>query len=149
MDIESHVESENETKDVEFVDKERHKNTDLINQAEGVTGNEDIEIGEEDLKEEDHCRCEEKKNLPVEEGNDDRKNGFLVLSRIDLIQYFEDLKITKCPGKEKITIGMVGFPNVGKSSTINALLGTKKTSVSATPGKTKHFQVGFIMLTLL
>lgn len=35
---------------------------------------------------------------------------------------------------------MVGYPNVGKSSTINALTGAKKVSVSATPGKTKHFQ---------
>jgi large subunit GTPase 1 len=42
--------------------------------------------------------------------------------------------------KEGFVIGMVGYPNVGKSSTINRLLGTKKTSVSATPGKTKHFQ---------
>ena len=41
---------------------------------------------------------------------------------------------------EKLVIGLVGYPNVGKSSTINALLGEKKTSVSATPGKTKHFQ---------
>ena len=40
----------------------------------------------------------------------------------------------------KITIGFVGYPNVGKSSTINALLGAKKVSVSSTPGKTKHFQ---------
>lgn len=39
------------------------------------------------------------------------------------------------------TIGMVGYPNVGKSSTINALLTCKKVSVSSTPGKTKHFQV--------
>lgn len=38
------------------------------------------------------------------------------------------------------TIGMVGYPNVGKSSTINALLGQKKTNVGITPGKTKHFQ---------
>lgn len=38
------------------------------------------------------------------------------------------------------TIGFVGYPNVGKSSTINALLQSKKVSVSATPGKTKHFQ---------
>ncbi|KAL3096799.1 hypothetical protein niasHT_026180 [Heterodera trifolii] len=37
-------------------------------------------------------------------------------------------------------IGMVGYPNVGKSMTINRLLGTKKTAVSSTPGKTKHFQ---------
>lgn len=39
-----------------------------------------------------------------------------------------------------ITVGMVGFPNVGKSSVINALLGTKKVSASSTPGKTKHLQ---------
>ena len=37
-------------------------------------------------------------------------------------------------------IGLVGYPNVGKSSTINSLLGAKKVSVSSTPGKTKHFQ---------
>jgi large subunit GTPase 1 len=40
----------------------------------------------------------------------------------------------------KTQIGLVGYPNVGKSSTINALIGSKKVSVSSTPGKTKHFQ---------
>lgn len=40
----------------------------------------------------------------------------------------------------KTQIGLVGYPNVGKSSTINALVGAKKVSVSMTPGKTKHFQ---------
>ena len=40
----------------------------------------------------------------------------------------------------KLVVGLVGYPNVGKSSTINSLLGAKKVSVSSTPGKTKHFQ---------
>ncbi|EJD45816.1 P-loop containing nucleoside triphosphate hydrolase protein [Auricularia subglabra TFB-10046 SS5] len=40
----------------------------------------------------------------------------------------------------KTVVGLVGYPNVGKSSTINSLVGEKKVSVSSTPGKTKHFQ---------
>eukprot|EP01128_Nolandella_sp_AFSM9_P011050 TRINITY_DN7770_c0_g1_i1.p1 TRINITY_DN7770_c0_g1~~TRINITY_DN7770_c0_g1_i1.p1 ORF type:complete len:389 (-),score=53.41 TRINITY_DN7770_c0_g1_i1:100-1266(-) len=37
-------------------------------------------------------------------------------------------------------VGLVGYPNVGKSSTINALSSSKSVAVSKTPGKTKHFQ---------
>ena len=44
------------------------------------------------------------------------------------------------PGGERFVVGLVGYPNVGKSSTVNVLVAQKKTSVSATPGKTKHFQ---------
>jgi GTP-binding protein EngB required for normal cell division len=40
----------------------------------------------------------------------------------------------------RLVVGLTGYPNVGKSSTINALFGAKKTAVAATPGKTKHFQ---------
>ncbi|KAI6241251.1 Large subunit GTPase 1-like protein [Aphelenchoides fujianensis] len=46
----------------------------------------------------------------------------------------------KGDSSSSFVVGMVGYPNVGKSSTINRIIGAKKTSVSATPGKTKHFQ---------
>ena len=49
--------------------------------------------------------------------------------------------------QNRVCIGMVGYPNVGKSSVINTILGVSKSShgvlrvaVSSTPGKTKHFQ---------
>ncbi|XP_020224847.1 GTPase LSG1-1 isoform X1 [Cajanus cajan] len=41
---------------------------------------------------------------------------------------------------DNVVVGFVGYPNVGKSSTINALVGKKRTGVTSTPGKTKHFQ---------
>eukprot|EP01105_Mastigella_eilhardi_P023655 TRINITY_DN6003_c0_g1_i1.p1 TRINITY_DN6003_c0_g1~~TRINITY_DN6003_c0_g1_i1.p1 ORF type:complete len:498 (-),score=122.79 TRINITY_DN6003_c0_g1_i1:259-1698(-) len=43
-------------------------------------------------------------------------------------------------GQKKFVVGSIGSPNVGKSSVINALSGTKVVSVSRTPGHTKHFQ---------
>ncbi|KAM9910032.1 hypothetical protein OXX69_004875 [Metschnikowia pulcherrima] len=72
--------------------------------------------------------------------------------RILKIEELEHLFMTTAPQIEaseenpdrKLQIGLVGYPNVGKSSTINALVGSKKVSVSATPGKTKHFQTIFL-----
>jgi len=48
-----------------------------------------------------------------------------------------------------VTIGMVGYPNVGKSSVINVLCKKKLVGVAAQPGKTKHFQTLFIEKDLL
>ncbi|XP_058105262.1 GTPase LSG1-2 [Magnolia sinica] len=47
---------------------------------------------------------------------------------------------TGSPSSKHVVVGFVGYPNVGKSSTINALVGEKRTGVTSTPGKTKHFQ---------
>ncbi|RWS13216.1 hypothetical protein B4U79_03715 [Dinothrombium tinctorium] len=65
------------------------------------------------------------------------QNSSRIMNRDQLISFFKSFKNANL---EMITIGFVGYPNVGKSSTINAILMSKKVSVSATPGKTKHFQ---------
>ena len=45
------------------------------------------------------------------------------------------------PGQgNRVVAGFVGYPNVGKSSTVNVVIGEKRVAVGSTPGKTKHFQ---------
>jgi nuclear GTP-binding protein len=39
--------------------------------------------------------------------------------------------------KQSVTVGMVGYPNVGKSSLINSLKRTRAVGVSSVPGYTK------------
>lgn len=57
---------------------------------------------------------------------------------------FEDEDETKSPLDAIVRIGMIGHPNMGKSSLINALMGKKIVSVSKTPGHTKHLQTLFL-----
>ena len=56
-----------------------------------------------------------------------------------VIKNFPKVKV-----KKQVTVGMVGYPNVGKSSVINVLCEEKKVGIGETPGKTKHFQTIFL-----
>ncbi|KAJ2842292.1 hypothetical protein J3B02_005625, partial [Coemansia erecta] len=47
-----------------------------------------------------------------------------------------------------VTIGLVGHPNVGKSTVINSIMGRTVVSTSRTPGHTKHFQTIHVTPTL-
>eukprot|EP01116_Phalansterium_solitarium_P013334 TRINITY_DN30712_c0_g1_i1.p1 TRINITY_DN30712_c0_g1~~TRINITY_DN30712_c0_g1_i1.p1 ORF type:complete len:726 (-),score=289.15 TRINITY_DN30712_c0_g1_i1:389-2566(-) len=82
---------------------------------------------------------------PEERPKSSRRDKSRIVTREELLQYllsFQDAEDEYDEdGKVKrFVIGMVGYPNVGKSSTINVLCADKKVAVSATPGKTKHFQ---------
>ena len=74
------------------------------------------------------------------------KDEAAVLTPGRLVEHLKNFAIdaTRDHPKPFVTLGLVGYPNVGKSSTINALLTEKKVSISATPGKTKHFQTIFL-----
>ncbi|XP_026465202.1 large subunit GTPase 1 homolog, partial [Ctenocephalides felis] len=82
------------------------------------------------------------------ESIEESKNSFLnsseLLTREMLIEFFKTIHTGPKYTSGITTIGLVGYPNVGKSSTINALMLSKKVSVSATPGKTKHFQTLYL-----
>ncbi len=90
------------------------------------------------------------------------KHGHLFCKRCDREEHADltshekyPLKSTRLSAKEKaqgnaqmaaiFTIGLIGHPNVGKSSVLNALAGKKLVSVSHTPGHTKRLQS--IMIT--
>jgi large subunit GTPase 1 len=115
---------------------------------------EDVEADDDDLaeeakkialqdKQEENAKWvdEETVAVPAEEEEDERTR---ILTTEDLEALFLEHSPEVDTGPDgvprKTSIGLVGYPNVGKSSTINALIGAKKVSVSATPGKTKHFQ---------
>lgn len=114
-----------------------------------------VEDDSEDMREEEieDDKDDEKNN---EENNG--KNSPRVLDTDELMEVFRSFPL-KTSNKTGIrTFGLVGYPNVGKSSTLNALLTRKEqlaalndektkhvlAPVSATPGKTKHFQTFFL-----
>ncbi|KAL7913754.1 hypothetical protein GGI35DRAFT_223963 [Trichoderma velutinum] len=90
---------------------------------------------ERDEESEDEAEVAEGSGNTAQEDEDTQ-----ILTVEELEEIFLKYAPTDREADHKLQVGLVGYPNVGKSSTINALIGAKKVSVSSTPGKTKHFQ---------
>lgn len=58
----------------------------------------------------------------------------------ELLSLLKNYCRTDVKSKTVISVGVVGFPNVGKSSLINSLMRTRAVNVSSTPGHTKIMQ---------
>ena len=112
--------------------------TDHIKHADGqpVHTHTKDEIGEKSGEEE---KEEEKENEPVDIYTK------LGVDRHNLISkpFFEKRD------EDTVSIGMIGFPNVGKSSVINVLCNKKLVGVGSRPGKTKNFQTIFLEKDLI
>lgn len=147
-DLETSSEDEEQHPEREGGEKEDEVNIveDADSQGEGEirdTPVEDVlakEAERIDLQEKE----EEKEKWASEEDleDTDQRTKILTVDELEAL-FLENAPEIENPDPEnprKTQIGLVGYPNVGKSSTINALVGAKKVSVSATPGKTKHFQ---------
>uniref|UniRef100_UPI0037E749A9 large subunit GTPase 1 homolog n=1 Tax=Semicossyphus pulcher TaxID=241346 RepID=UPI0037E749A9 len=71
-------------------------------------------------------------------------NSSRLLQKDELLDMFKAVHTGPGCKEGQLTVGLVGYPNVGKSSSINTILRNKKVSVSATPGHTKHFQTLYV-----
>lgn len=62
------------------------------------------------------------------------------LEKQKIVTILKQIKNKFYPGKKEIYIGILGYPNVGKSSFINSLIEKKSLKVSFIPGQTKTWQ---------
>lgn len=106
----------------------------------------------EEGQEEGGCDRDQKEHFPEDSEaqsraspeNSQMSNKSHLVSKQELLELFKKLHTGKKVKDGQLTVGLVGYPNVGKSSTINTIMGNKKVSVSATPGHTKHFQTLYV-----
>ncbi|XP_047230330.1 large subunit GTPase 1 homolog [Girardinichthys multiradiatus] len=101
------------------------------------------------VNEEDWQTCSEDEEEEAEGGTTSSSgkpfhNSSRLLHKDELLDMFKAAHNGLRCKEQQLTIGLVGYPNVGKSSTINTILRNKKVSVSATPGHTKHFQTLYV-----
>lgn len=136
----------NEARDLDDVEEEEEPESSGAKAAAGDKLAEEAEKLDIQDKEEEEKKWVDEETVQVEQNGvpltGSEATRILTTDELEALFLEHSPEIDTGPDGQprKTQIGLVGYPNVGKSSTINALIGAKKVSVSATPGKTKHFQ---------
>ena len=110
---------------------------------EPMFGDLKTQIDHENEKKAEDNKTESKEDMQKEVKKESRVQvgTTKIFSRDDILAYLRMRAQER--GKDhtdRLNVGTVGYPNVGKSSLINVLCGRKRVGVAAMPGKTKHFQ---------
>lgn len=149
--VESSGDEESYEDDESLLEDEDHEDEGKINESTTDQGSgmlDTVPTGHTLTKEAEKVEIEdtveqEEKWVDEEDLEDqDPRTKILTVDELEalFLENTPNIEVRDPDNPRKTQIGLVGYPNVGKSSTINALIGAKKVSVSATPGKTKHFQ---------
>ncbi|KAL8901241.1 MAG: hypothetical protein Q9192_000665 [Flavoplaca navasiana] len=134
----------NEKMDAEDEDEKTEKDA-FLSEAQDAIPPEADRLAEEAAKldvQDEHDLDDEWASEEELGNEDDQRTRILTVDELEalFLENAPQVETLESEHPRKTQIGLVGYPNVGKSSTINALIGAKKVSVSSTPGKTKHFQ---------
>ncbi|RKP05750.1 hypothetical protein THASP1DRAFT_32414 [Thamnocephalis sphaerospora] len=98
-----------------------------------------LDIADSDEENDDHLDQEAHGKEEEEEEEEEEK---------ETAQGVQNASSKRAKPRRWVTVGLVGHPNVGKSSMINSIFGRTVVSASKTPGHTKHFQTLHLLPTL-
>uniref|UniRef100_A0A673GEQ1 Large subunit GTPase 1 homolog n=1 Tax=Sinocyclocheilus rhinocerous TaxID=307959 RepID=A0A673GEQ1_9TELE len=136
--VENHLKFENSTSPNEEKDESEQEEEEESEEGRVCVDETEWQTCSEESGDEDHAEEKTESTTVSSFYNSSR-----LLRKDELLEMFKSVHSGPTCKDGQITVGLVGYPNVGKSSTINTILRNKKVSVSATPGHTKHFQTLF------
>nr|XP_046157239.1 large subunit GTPase 1 homolog [Oncorhynchus gorbuscha] len=130
-------EEESEEEEDEESDMEGEQFKDCVAEGDWQTASEGEEASEDE-------EADDEESIDGSTHGSSFHNSSRLLTKDELLAIFKAAHDGPTLKEGELTVGLVGYPNVGKSSTINTILRNKKVSVSVTPGHTKHFQTLYV-----